>query len=197
MKFFFASFPFLWVMALSAQEPFFMEAATHPGAEALYSRLLWTSPPLSGGEGGGLLESKNAYGFTARRALLFDLGLETDGVSDGSVRLKRDAPSGTALLLGEAAARGAGWDLAEVQKDGRSGVGGERPEKEIGFHALRGGDVVGDHTVRFAADGELLDLGHRATRRETFAIGALRAAAWLAGQSAGRLYSMNDVLGLD
>ncbi len=112
-------------------------------------------------------------------------------------RLKRDAPSGTALLLGEAAARGSGWDLAEVQKDGRSGVGGERPEQEIGFHALRGGDVVGDHTVRFAADGELLDLGHRATRRETFAIGALRAAAWLSGQSAGRLYSMNDVLGLD
>ncbi len=89
MKFFFAGFPFLWVMALSAQEPFFMEAATHPGAEALYSRLLWTSPPLSGGEGGGLLESKNAYGFTARRALLFDLGLDTDGVSDGSVRLKQ------------------------------------------------------------------------------------------------------------
>ena len=111
-------------------------------------------------------------------------------------RLKRDAPSGTALLLGEAAARGAGWKLDDVRKDGRSGVGGERPEAEIGFHALRGGDVVGDHTVRFAADGELLDLGHRATRRETFAIGALRAAAWLAGQSAGRLYNMNDVLGL-
>lgn len=112
-------------------------------------------------------------------------------------RMKKDAPSGTAIFLGEAAARGSDWVLPEVQKDGRSGMEGERPAKEIGFHALRGGDVVGDHTVRFAADGELIDLSHRATRRETFAIGALRASAWLSGQSAGRLYSMKDVLGLD
>jgi len=112
-------------------------------------------------------------------------------------RMKKDAPSGTALFLGEAAAKGSGWALPEVQKDGRSGIEGERPAKEIGFHALRGGDVVGDHTVRFAADGELMDLSHRATRRETFAIGALRAASWLSGQPAGRLYSMKDVLGLD
>ncbi|MGA0334499.1 MAG: 4-hydroxy-tetrahydrodipicolinate reductase, partial [Kiritimatiellia bacterium] len=112
-------------------------------------------------------------------------------------RMKKDAPSGTAIFLGEAAARGSDWVLPEVQKDGRSGIEGERPAKEIGFHALRGGDVVGDHTVRFAADGELIDLSHRATRRETFAIGALRAAAWLSDRPAGRLYSMNDVLGLD
>jgi len=112
-------------------------------------------------------------------------------------RMKKDAPSGTALFLGEAAARGSDWSLPEVRKDGRTGMEGERPEKEIGFHALRGGDVVGDHTVRFAADGELLDLSHRATRRETFAIGALRAAAWLAGKPAGSLYGMKDVLGLE
>lgn len=112
-------------------------------------------------------------------------------------RMKKDAPSGTALFLGEAAARGSDWVLPEVQKDGRSGIEGERPAKEIGFHALRGGDVVGDHTVRFAADGELIDLSHRATRRETFAIGALRAAGWLATRSPGRLYSMKDVLGLN
>lgn len=112
-------------------------------------------------------------------------------------RMKKDAPSGTAIFLGEAAAKGSDWSLPEVQKDGRSGIEGERPEKEIGFHALRGGDVVGDHTVRFATDGELIDLSHRATRRETFAIGALRASAWLSGQTSGRLYSMKDVLGLD
>lgn len=112
-------------------------------------------------------------------------------------RMKKDSPSGTALFLGEAAAKGSDWSLPEVQKDGRSGIEGERPAKEIGFHALRGGDVVGDHTVRFAADGELIDLSHRATRRETFAIGALRASAWLSGQPSGRLYSMKDVLGLD
>ncbi len=111
-------------------------------------------------------------------------------------RHKKDAPSGTALFLGEAAARGAGWKLADVQQDGRSGITGERPAKQIGFHALRGGDVVGDHTVRFATDGELIDLSHRATRRETFAYGALKAAAWLHGKPAGRLYGMRDVLGL-
>ncbi|MCC5847219.1 MAG: hypothetical protein JJU29_03920 [Verrucomicrobia bacterium] len=88
-----AAFLMLWGTALSAQEPAFMEAGTHPGSGALYSRLFWTSPPLSGGEGGrergGLLESINAYGFTARRALLFDLGLDVDGVSEGSLRLKQ------------------------------------------------------------------------------------------------------------
>jgi 4-hydroxy-tetrahydrodipicolinate reductase len=112
-------------------------------------------------------------------------------------RHKKDAPSGTALFLGEAAARGSGWKLTQVQKDGRSGMEGERPAQEIGFHALRGGDVVGDHTVRFAADGELIDLSHRATRRETFAVGALRAAEWLADKPEGRVYSMWDVLELD
>lgn len=129
-------------------------------------------------------------------AKLKDKGYDIE-ITEMHHRMKKDAPSGTALFLGEAAARGSGWNLADVQKDGRTGIEGERPEKEIGFHALRGGDVVGDHTVRFAADGELIDLSHRATRRETFAIGALRAAAWLAGQPAGRLYSMWDVLELD
>lgn len=118
-------------------------------------------------------------------------------VTETHHRRKLDAPSGTALFLGEAAARGSGWQLREVQKDGRSGVAtGERPEQEIGFHALRAGDVVGDHTVMFATDGELIELSHRATRRETFAIGALRAAAWLSSRNPGRLYSMKDVLGL-
>ncbi len=110
-------------------------------------------------------------------------------------RRKKDAPSGTALYLGEAAAQGFGWDLKDVAIDGRTGIPGERPEKEIGFHAVRGGDVVGDHVVLFAADGECLELSHRATSRDTLARGALRAAAWLPGRAPG-LYGMRDVLGL-
>ncbi len=110
-------------------------------------------------------------------------------------RRKKDAPSGTALFLGEAAAAGLGWPLKEVALDGRSGIPGERPERQIGFHAIRGGDIVGDHTVLFAADGECVELSHRATSRDTFAHGALRAAAWLPGH-APALYGMRDVLGL-
>ena len=109
--------------------------------------------------------------------------------------MKKDAPSGTALMLGRAAAEGYDWDLADVQVDGRTGLPGERPEKEIAFHAIRGGDIVGDHTVMLAGMGELLELSHRATSRDVFAIGALQAAAWVAGKDA-KLYSMKDVLGL-
>ena len=111
-------------------------------------------------------------------------------------RRKKDSPSGTALFLGEAAAKGFGWSLADVAVDGRSGLVGERPEKQIGFHAVRGGDVVGDHSVLFAADGECLELAHRATSRDTFAHGALRAAAWLPGRPPA-LYGMRHVLGLE
>ena len=110
-------------------------------------------------------------------------------------RRKKDSPSGTALYLGEAAAQGFGWNLQDVAVDGRTGIPGERPEKEIGFHAVRGGDIVGDHTVLFAADGECIELSHRATSRDTLALGALRAAAWLPGR-APALYGMRDVLGL-
>ncbi len=108
-------------------------------------------------------------------------------------RKKKDSPSGTAISLGEAAAKGYGWDLKKVSVNGREGLVGERPSEQIGFHAVRGGDIVGDHTVLFAADGECLELSHRATSREAFALGALRAAAWIAGRVAG-LYSMRDVL---
>ncbi len=111
-------------------------------------------------------------------------------------RRKKDAPSGTALRLGQSVAEGMKWDLDKVAVDGRTGVAsGDRPIEEIGFHAIRGGDIVGDHTVLFAADGECLELGHRATSRDTFVIGALRATAWVMGKPAG-LYSMSDVLGL-
>lgn len=110
-------------------------------------------------------------------------------------RKKKDAPSGTALGLGEAAATGYGWNLKNVAVNGRSGLVGERPSEQIGFHAVRGGDLVGDHTVLFAADGECLELSHRATSREAFARGALRAAAWVIGRKPG-LYTMRDVLGV-
>jgi 4-hydroxy-tetrahydrodipicolinate reductase len=110
-------------------------------------------------------------------------------------RLKKDAPSGTARTLAEILAEVRGWQLAEAARHGREGIVGERTAAEIGIHAVRGGDVVGDHTVLFAAPGERLELTHRASNRDTFAHGALRAAAWVAQQRPG-LYSMLDVLGL-
>ncbi len=108
---------------------------------------------------------------------------------------KADAPSGTALMLGQAAADGAGLDLKKSQMDGRTGHPGARTKDEIGFHAVRGGDIVGDHTVLMAGTGEMIELSHRATSRDTFAVGALNAGLWAATQKPG-LYNMQDVLGL-
>jgi 4-hydroxy-tetrahydrodipicolinate reductase len=110
-------------------------------------------------------------------------------------RLKRDAPSGTALGLGQAAARGREVALDAVSVRSRDGQIGVRPPGAIGFATLRGGDVVGDHTVIFAGAGERLELTHKAADRRIYARGALRAALWAAGQQPG-LYGMKDVLGL-
>ena len=110
-------------------------------------------------------------------------------------RHKKDAPSGTALTLARAAAEGRGLDLDAVARFGREGVTGERPPDEIAIHALRGGDVVGDHDVTFAADGELVRLSHRATSRSCLSRGALRAARWLAAQPAG-VHTIAESLGL-
>ena len=110
-------------------------------------------------------------------------------------RYKVDAPSGTALLLGEMAAAGRGSSLGELRVDGRAGLTGARSEGTIGLSALRGGSVVGDHSVIFATEGERIELTHRADDRSIFARGAVRAAQWLAGQAPGR-YRMGDVLGL-
>lgn len=110
-------------------------------------------------------------------------------------RHKVDAPSGTALLLGQAAAAGRQTTLAESMVEGRVGLTGARVEGTIGFASLRGGSVAGDHQVIFAGAGERIELGHRAEERGIFARGAIRAALWLAGQPAGR-YTMRDVLGL-
>jgi 4-hydroxy-tetrahydrodipicolinate reductase len=110
-------------------------------------------------------------------------------------RLKKDAPSGTALKLAEVAAAVRGWDLAETGKYCREGIIGARPDREIGVQTIRAGDIVGDHTVYLAGPGERLELTHRAHSREPLARGAVRAAAWLAGRKTG-LYDMQDVLGL-
>jgi 4-hydroxy-tetrahydrodipicolinate reductase len=110
-------------------------------------------------------------------------------------RRKVDAPSGTALGLLRAVCAGNGRNAAEVVKHGREGHTGERTRKEIGMHTLRGGDVVGDHTVIFATEGERIELTHKASSRDTFAAGAVRAAEWLAGKEPG-LYGMHEVLGL-
>jgi 4-hydroxy-tetrahydrodipicolinate reductase len=110
-------------------------------------------------------------------------------------RQKVDAPSGTALALGEAAARGRGKPLDELAVRGRDGITGPRRAGTIGFAALRGGDVVGDHTIIFAGDGERLELAHKAASRTIYSAGAVRAALW-AGQQPPGLYGMQDVLGL-
>ena len=110
-------------------------------------------------------------------------------------RHKVDAPSGTALALGRAAADGRGVELEEVQNLSREGITGERQTGEIGFATLRGGDVAGEHTVILAADGERIELTHRATDRMIFARGAVQAAKWLNGKPAAQ-YGMADVLGL-
>lgn len=111
-------------------------------------------------------------------------------------RHKIDAPSGTALRMGEAVARALGRDLDEVAVFGREGQTGERPRETIGFATIRAGDIVGEHTVLYAGNGERLEITHRAESRENFAQGALRAARFLGGREPG-LYDMHDVLGID
>lgn len=107
---------------------------------------------------------------------------------------KKDAPSGTALKLAECLAQARDWDLGEAGKYCREGIIGARPQREIGVQAIRGGDVVGVHTVYMLGPGERIEVTHQAHSRENFARGALRAAKWLAGQQPGRLYAMNDML---
>jgi len=128
----------------------------------------------------------------AARALDEDYDIE---VVEAHHRHKVDAPSGTALAMGEALARGRGRKLDDVALYAREGITGERERGSIGFATIRAGDIVGEHTVLFGAKGERLEITHRATERMTFARGAIRAALWLAGRGPG-LYDMRDVLGL-
>lgn len=124
------------------------------------------------------------------------LGDEVDiEVYEAHHRHKVDAPSGTALSMGEVVAKTLGRDLREVAVYGREGQTGARDRQTIGFATVRAGDIVGDHTVMFAAEGERVEITHKASSRMSFARGAVRAAAWLQGQEKG-LYDMQDVLGL-
>ncbi|WP_286738908.1 4-hydroxy-tetrahydrodipicolinate reductase [Psychrobacter sp. UBA3068] len=109
---------------------------------------------------------------------------------------KIDAPSGTAYMMAEAVAEARGQQLKDVAVYGREGQTGEREAGTIGIHAIRGGEIIGDHTVMFIADGEVVEITHRARARMTFAAGAVRAATWIIQQSAGQ-YNMQDVLGLN
>lgn len=129
---------------------------------------------------------------TAAKILGEDYDVE---IIEAHHRHKVDAPSGTALRLGEILSKALQRDLSEVAKHGRQGDTGERPRKQIGFHAIRGGDIVGEHTVIFAGAGERVEVTVRSQSRATYASGALRAAKWLQGRRAG-LYGMEDVLGL-
>ncbi|HBG03281.1 MAG TPA: 4-hydroxy-tetrahydrodipicolinate reductase [Gammaproteobacteria bacterium] len=124
------------------------------------------------------------------------IGEEADiEIVEAHHRHKVDAPSGTALKMGEVVANALGRDLSECAVYGREGIEEPRDRNTIGFSTIRGGDVVGEHTVSFFMDGERVEITHKASSRLTFANGAVRAAGWLEGQSAG-LYSMQDVLDL-
>ena len=129
---------------------------------------------------------------TAARVLGDDVDIE---IMEAHHRHKVDAPSGTAIRMGEVVAQALGRDLNEVAVYGREGQTGARDRKTIGFATVRAGDVVGDHTVLFAADGERVEITHKASSRMTFAKGAVRAALWLDGKAPG-LYDMQDVLDL-
>jgi 4-hydroxy-tetrahydrodipicolinate reductase len=129
---------------------------------------------------------------TARRLAAADWDIE---VFEAHHHRKVDAPSGTALMLGEAAARGRNDRLSDVSDRGRDGITGARQQGHIGFVAMRGGGIVGEHSVLFAAEDEILTLAHSARDRSLFARGAVEAAAWVAGQPPG-LYDMLDVLGV-
>ena len=133
-------------------------------------------------------------GLVERAARSLPAGFDIE-IFEAHHRRKVDAPSGTALMLGEAAARGRGVNLSEVRVAGRDGLTGPRPEGAIGFSVLRGGGIIGAHSVIFAGDEEVLTLSHAASDRGLFARGALAAAVWAAGRSPGR-YDMQDVLGL-
>lgn len=144
-----------------------------------------------------------AMNFSIGVNVLFALTEKLSGILDDDYDIeivemhhkhKVDAPSGTALGLGEAAAQGRGVELDQVSARGRDGITGARKTGDIGFTSLRGGDVVGDHSVVFAGEGERVELTHKAASRVIFSKGAVRAARWAADQPAG-LYSMQDVLG--
>jgi 4-hydroxy-tetrahydrodipicolinate reductase len=134
------------------------------------------------------------FWLTRKAAQMLGDGFDLE-ITEMHHRLKKDAPSGTARKLAEILCEVRELDYTKDVRHGREGLIGERRAKEIAVHSIRGGDVVGDHTVTFAGTGERLELSHKAASRETFALGALRAARWIVGKPPD-LYSMEDVLGL-
>lgn len=134
------------------------------------------------------------FRIVAEAARLLGEGYDVE-VVESHHRFKKDAPSGTALRLAERVAEATGRDIARTAVHGRKGITGERTPREIGMHALRRGDVVGEHTVSFTSLGETIELTHRAHSRDAFARGAVQAAKWLAGKPPGR-YTFEQVLGL-
>jgi 4-hydroxy-tetrahydrodipicolinate reductase len=146
-----------------------------------------------------LYATNMSLGVALLNKLVYQAAAALDGFDIEIVEMhhkhKKDAPSGTALTLGESAAEGRGLDLDKVRVSGRDGNIGERTEDEIAVMAIRGGDIVGRHTVGFYNDGEFIELNHTATSRNTFSKGAIRAGAWLADKEPG-LYSISDCLEL-
>lgn len=134
------------------------------------------------------------YKLAATAAAILGEGYDVE-IIEAHHRHKVDAPSGTALKLGEVVAKALNRKLSDVAQHGRAGDTGERPPAQIGFHAVRGGDIVGEHTVLFAGAGERVEVTVRSQSRMTYALGALRAAKFLGGRGPG-LYDMTDVLGL-
>jgi 4-hydroxy-tetrahydrodipicolinate reductase len=134
------------------------------------------------------------YGILAQVARTLGDGYDIE-VIEAHHHFKKDAPSGTAERMAQVLAEALGRDLKQVGTYGRFGMVGERPPKEIGVHAIRAGDIVGEHTILFGGMGERIEITHRAQSRDNFAWGAIRAAKWVVGQPPG-LYSMLDVLGL-
>ncbi|BCD68654.1 4-hydroxy-tetrahydrodipicolinate reductase [Nitratiruptor sp. YY09-18] len=186
------------------------------GTQALVEKLLQKPKPLVSGTTGLSLHQQNLLKELATKAPVLyatnmSLGiailkrlvaLASDKLRDFDIeivemhhRYKKDAPSGTALTLAEFAAKARGLELDKVRVSGRDGNIGERTKDEIGVFALRGGDIVGRHTVGFYNDGEYLELNHTATSRDTFAKGAIKAAKWVVSQEPG-LYTIDDCLGL-
>jgi len=134
------------------------------------------------------------YRLVARAAEVLGDGFDIE-ITETHHRFKKDAPSGTALKAGEVIAETLGWDLGKVANFGREGIIGERPKAQIGFHAVRGGDIVAELSVLFAGMGERVEITHRAHSRDCFALGALRAAKFVHGKDPG-LYSFEQVMGL-
>jgi 4-hydroxy-tetrahydrodipicolinate reductase len=126
--------------------------------------------------------------------LLYDFDIE---IIEAHHNMKKDSPSGTAMTAFEIIANELGRDPEEVGVYGRKGIVGERTKEEIGLHAIRGGDIVGDHSVMFIGDGERIEINHRAHTREVFIAGVIRALNFIESGEPGKISNMNDVLGID